>query len=93
MNRKEKNIGGVGYLGEDIGCSYLKNKGFHVKDRNFRKPFGEIDIVAEREGEPYFIEIKTVTCEIFKDKNGKVTCENKPVFEPEENVTPKKAER
>lgn len=58
-------------LGEDKACEYLKKLGFKIIDRNFRKGYGEIDIVAidsskKNEGEVLvFIEVKTRTSNQF----------------------------
>jgi putative endonuclease len=51
----------IGNLGEDIACTYLKKHGFEIKDRNYLKKYGEIDIVAKKEGKYHFIEVKSVT--------------------------------
>ncbi|MDO8527048.1 MAG: YraN family protein [Deltaproteobacteria bacterium] len=51
----------IGKEGEDAACKYLQKEGFHIQERNFRTRFGEIDIVAKRGGEYYFIEVKTRT--------------------------------
>ena len=34
--------------------------GFDILDRNYTKKWGEIDIVAEKDGKLYFIEVKSV---------------------------------
>jgi putative endonuclease len=52
-----------GDIGEDITCKYLENKGYRVVDRNYLKPWGEIDVVAEKANILSFIEVKTVTRE------------------------------
>lgn len=36
----------LGQWGEEIACKYLENKGYIVLDRNFRRKWGEIDIVC-----------------------------------------------
>lgn len=36
----------IAKLGEDRACEYLKKLGFKIIERNFRKGYGEIDIVA-----------------------------------------------
>ncbi len=51
----------IGDLGEGISCNYLKNKGFSIIDRNYWKPWGEIDIIASKKGVIHFVEVKTVT--------------------------------
>ena len=51
----------TGNLGEDVSCTYLVQQGFTVLDRNYLKKFGELDIVAIKEGQVHFIEVKTVT--------------------------------
>lgn len=50
-------------MGEDIACRFLKGRGFVVLDRNYSKKWGEIDIIAEREGKVHFVEVKSVTRE------------------------------
>ncbi|MBI4087813.1 YraN family protein [Candidatus Kaiserbacteria bacterium] len=53
----------VGRMGEDIACRFLISKGFKVIRRNYRKPWGEIDIIAEKGGVVRFVEVKAVTRE------------------------------
>lgn len=36
----------LGQWGEEIACQYLKNKGYNIVARNFRKKWGEIDIIC-----------------------------------------------
>ena len=56
-------------LGEDKACEYLKKLGFKIIERNFRKGYGEIDIVAidesSKEKVLTFIEVKTRTSSSF----------------------------
>jgi putative endonuclease len=57
----------IGQIGEDIAEKFLRGKGFEIVERNYRKPYGEIDIVArlpgqgERGGKLHFVEVKTVS--------------------------------
>lgn len=52
-------------LGEDKACEYLKKLGFKIIERNFRKGYGEIDIVALDKDVLTFIEVKTRTSNQF----------------------------
>lgn len=79
----------VGQKGEDLGCIFLLKKGFSIKDRNYWKPWGEIDIIAENKGFWHFVEVKTVTRE-------SVSCEipdQSDQYEPEDNIHPFKLKR
>jgi putative endonuclease len=49
----------VGNLGENIAVDYLKKKGYKIVERNFRKKYEEIDIVAVHDSTIVFIEVKT----------------------------------
>lgn len=53
-----------GDVGEEIACQFLARKGYAVVERNYQKPWGEIDIIAIKGREVRFIEVKTVTREI-----------------------------
>jgi putative endonuclease len=69
----------VGILGERIATNFLIKKGFSIKERNYLKKWGEIDIIAEKDNVLHFIEVKSVTHE-----TGHL---------PEENVHPWKQKR
>ncbi|HOP85981.1 MAG TPA: YraN family protein [Syntrophorhabdaceae bacterium] len=56
-----------GKEGEDKATSILKAKGYKIIERNYRNPFGEIDIVAEEGGYLVFIEVKKRNTETFGD--------------------------
>ena len=47
-----------GAAGEERAACWLGETGWTVRERNFRAPFGEIDIIAEKEGVMAFIEVK-----------------------------------
>ena len=47
-----------GILGEDKACEFLKKQGFKLIKRNFHSQFGEIDIIAKKDGILHFIEVK-----------------------------------
>ena len=51
----------IGDIGEKIALDYLKKQGYQILDRNFQKPWGEIDIIVQNNKEIIFIEVKTRT--------------------------------
>ncbi|MDP3991720.1 MAG: YraN family protein [Candidatus Colwellbacteria bacterium] len=52
----------LGKLGEDLACRYLKKKGYKVIERNYLKPWGELDIVTiSPEKILVLVEVKTVS--------------------------------
>jgi putative endonuclease len=51
----------LGDIGENIACDFLKNRGFEIVERNYLRKWGEIDIIANKGGKLYFVEVKTVT--------------------------------
>ena len=77
---KDKNIK-TGFLGEDIASIFLKNKGFTVIGKNYRKKWGEIDVICKKEKVTHFIEVKTIV--------GKISSG----IMPEENVHREKLKR
>jgi putative endonuclease len=73
----------LGDLGEGVAARYLAGKGFEIIERNYLRPWGEIDIVATKAKKLYFIEVKTVTREPGQ-RTG---------FRPEENMHAGKIQR
>ncbi len=49
----------TGHYGEEVAVAYLKQKGYSIVERNYRKRFGEIDIIAENGETVVFVEVKT----------------------------------
>ena len=54
MNTKSK-----GNLSESIVCDFLVSRGYEILDRNYLRKWGELDIVATKEGSLHFIEVKS----------------------------------
>ena len=51
----------LGKTGEDLACDYLTGKGYKIIERNFRKPWGELDVVALMPDKTLvFVEVKTM---------------------------------
>lgn len=51
--------------GEEIASHYLQKKGYKIIERNFRKGYGELDIIAVYKGVLVFVEVKTRTSQEF----------------------------
>ena len=79
----------IGQLGETLAKEYLIKNGFKIIAQNFRKPYGEIDIIATRNNTLHFCEVKAVTCEIPSSSNGLISRVPDDLI-PEENVHEKK---
>lgn len=52
-------------LGEDAACKFLLKKGYTILERNFRKGYGEIDVIATEGDTLVFIEVKTRTSDKY----------------------------
>ena len=51
----------IGEIGEEIACRFIEDNGYRVLKRNYRKNYGEIDVIARsKERTLVFIEVKTV---------------------------------
>jgi putative endonuclease len=46
---------------EEQACRYLRDEGFDLIDRNVHSRFGEIDIIALKNGVLHFVEVKSGT--------------------------------
>jgi putative endonuclease len=44
--------------GEEAAVLYLERQGYQIRSRNFRCRFGELDVVAEKEGTVCFVEVR-----------------------------------
>lgn len=75
MSRRNQTVGG---WGERIAAGYLEHRGYIVIAHNVRTPYGEIDIVTEKDGFTIFVEVKTRT--------------SSSLGPPEISVTPRKQE-
>ena len=55
----------LGVKGEKLAQEFLKRRGYHILDTNFKCKFGEIDIIATKDDEISFIEVKTRSQDLF----------------------------
>lgn len=49
-----------GERAESLAARFLESRGFAILSRNYRTRFGEIDIVAEENGQTVFVEVRSV---------------------------------
>ena len=68
MKRKE-----LGRLGEELAASYLRENGYEIIERNFNCRFGEIDIIAQKSGTIYFVEVRTIHPGMFSSPKETIT--------------------
>ena len=73
----------LGDIGENVACEFLKRRGFEIKEKNYLKKWGEIDIITIKDGVIHFIEVKSVS-RVTIDLNG---------YRPEDNMHPWKMKR
>jgi len=71
--------GDTGRLGEELARGFIKKRGFHILENNYRCPEGEIDIIARHKDYLVFIEVRTKTSRGFGS--------------PEESITKSKKKR
>jgi putative endonuclease len=69
--------GDIGKKGELLARNFLKKRGYHIIETNYRTRFGEIDIIATHNKVLVFIEVRTKNSVSFGT--------------PEESITLKKA--
>src|SRR3989344_3559392 len=79
----------TGEIGENVAVKFLVKQGFLILDRNYTKKWGEIDIIAERKGKLYFVEVKSVS----KPDLSIVTRGTLDQYHPEDNMHPWKLKR
>ena len=68
----------IGDVGENVAVKYLEKRGYVIVERNYWKPWGEIDIIAKKAGILRFIEVKSIS---------------RGTLRPEENMHPGKIRR
>lgn len=77
-----KNRKTMGDFNEKLASEFLMKHGFSIIYKNYRKVFGEIDIIAEKNSVIHFVEVKSVSRETL----------NKGI-KPEDHVTDQKIKK
>ena len=70
----------IGNIGEEIACKWLTQRDFLVVQRNYNKKWGEIDIIAIKQGVIQFFEVKSITVKSREGDRDRSPAEN--VHEP-----------
>ncbi len=83
----------IGRRGEDIAADHLGRQGFQIIDRNYRKPWGELDLIVQKGNDLRFVEVKTVTRETITPPSPLLGQEGEEDYEPEDNIHPWKRKR
>jgi putative endonuclease len=63
----------LGQQGEDLARAHLEKAGYIVRDTNYRCPWGEVDIVVEKNEEVVFVEVRTRRSKRFGSPEESVT--------------------
>jgi putative endonuclease len=77
MPRDRTRARSLGNFGERVAASHLESKGYRILERNWSTREGEIDIIASREDELVFVEVRS--------RRGR------SIGTPEESITGRKA--
>ncbi len=78
----------VGDFGESIALKFLMKRGFAFKERNYLRPWGEIDLIVQKGNEHHFIEVKSAVIH----ETGEIGVFHETI-RPEENIHPAKMQR
>lgn len=62
----------IGQIGEKLAENYLRENKFRIIDQNYRKKWGEIDLIAQKGKTLHFIEVKTQIADFVNRPEDKV---------------------
>ena len=77
----------IGQIGEQAVVNHLKRRDYILRGSNYRKKWGEIDVIVEKMGIIHFVEVKTIS---YKIRSPHVSYET---WLPEENVSQRKLQK
>lgn len=83
MDKKVRNTKEIGNLGEQIAAKYLIKQGFTIIETNYWRKWGELDVVASKNGKVHFVEVKTASYDTKEKLEYAVTHQT---WRPEEQV-------
>ena len=63
----------LGQAGEDIARRHLEERGYALREANYRCRWGEVDLVMEHEGAVVFVEVRTKRSTAFGTPEESVT--------------------
>ncbi|MFN3406643.1 MAG: YraN family protein [Caldimicrobium sp.] len=68
-----------GNLAEERAIKFLEKKGFEILEKNFRTPWGEIDLIVKKGTLLSFVEVKSISSEdaLFPEEKVNFTKQNK----------------
>lgn len=66
-----------GNLAENLARRYLESKGYEIIERNYRKPWGEIDIIVFKDDVCVFVEVKANSREFIGNFNPELRVDSK----------------
>ena len=69
----------IGRTGELLAARFLERRGYRIVERNYRKKWGEIDIIAQKGSVLHFVEVKASAV-------SKIYPSTHETYRPEENV-------
>lgn len=76
----------IGQIGENVAVKHFVKLGFKILDRNYRKKWGEIDIIAKKSNVLHFIEVKSVSYETSSRTENDIADVSYETLHPEENI-------
>jgi len=84
----------LGDIGENVACIFLAKSGFEIIERNYSRKWGEIDIIAKKDGLLHFVEVKSARLLPTESlpESGRVSRVTDK-YRPEDNMHPWKLKR